>query len=327
MRESAREMITDLHVDRMDDFGAAVLEGLRSEPKQLYPRLLYDERGSKLFEQITEQPEYYPTDLEAELLRNKGKGIIAALDREVDLVELGSGNSQKTRILLDRLGDRQEQFEYRPIDISEEILRDSAREIQADYPEVQVHGFVADFLGGLEFLKLRSERAKLILFLGSNLGNFDYPEALEFLGQIRDAASSGDRILLGLDMDKDPAVIEAAYNDAAGVTEEFMFNLLDRINRELGGDFERDNFEYRADYNLDEQRMEMRLVSLCRQEVVIEEMEESFRFSAGEPIEMEVSCKYTPARIDWLSSGTGLPIRYRTTDPRGWFSLILYDVP
>jgi dimethylhistidine N-methyltransferase len=327
MREPAEERITDLHVYRTDDLGSAVLEGLRSEPKQLYPRLLYDERGSLLFEAITEQPEYYPTRLEANLLQDRGAEIIATLDREVDLIELGSGSSQKARILLDQLSGRQDIFEYRPIDISEEILRATAREIQADYPHIQVHGFVADFLAGLEFLKLRSERSKLIMFLGGNLGNFDYPEAMDFLAQIRDTASSGDRILLGLDMDKDPDMIRAAYNDAAGVTREFMLNLLDRINRELGADFKQDGFAYRGNYNLAEQRMEMRLISRLRQVVGIEELEESFRFAKDEPIEMEVSCKYTPARIDWLTRATGLRVRQRFTDPRGWFSLILCEVP
>ena len=316
-------MITDLQVQRTDDFGEAVLAGLASTPKRLYPRLLYDQRGSLLFEEITRQPEYYPTRVEAELLREKAGEVLEALDQEVDLIELGSGSSRKTRILLDLLVERQGQFEYRPIDISEEILRATAAELQVDYPDLVVHGYVADFLAGLDFLKHRRARPRLILFLGSNLGNFEYDEAAEFLGELRKATHDDDRVLLGLDMDKDPAAIEAAYDDAAGVTEEFILNLLDRVNREMGGDFDREKFRFDSAYNREEQKVEIRLVSRQDQEVVLVEVEESFHFEAGEPIEVEVSCKYTPERIDWILAEAGFRQVRQVTDRRGWFTLNL----
>ncbi len=327
MTKPASAPITNLHVARDDDFSAAVLEGLGANPKRLYPRLLYDERGSRLFERICEQPEYYVTRIEMEVLRLEGRKIIDALDGEVGLIELGSGNSLKSRILLDHLSGRQGHFEYRPIDISEEILRKASQEIRADYPHISVHGFVADFLAGLEFLKLKTSRQRLILFLGSNLGNFEYGEALEFLGQIRRGAVPGDWILLGIDMDKDSAVIEPAYNDAAGFTEEFMLNLLDRINRELGGDFDRSGFRFRAAYNQAEKRMEIGIISRRNQKVFLRELDRTFRFSRGEWIEMEVSCKYTPARLRWLLREAGLQSVRQVSDSRGWFTLNLCRVP
>ncbi len=318
--------ITDLLVSPGDDLGAAVLEGLTADPKILYPRFFYDERGSYLFEKICEQPEYYPTRTEAEILQTHGSEIIDALPGEVDLIELGSGNSRKTRILLDCLSARQKEIEYRPIDISEEILRSTAREIHADYPRVQVHGFVADFLAGLEFLKLKTKRSKLILFLGSNLGNFEYTEAADFLRSMTRAAGPGDRILIGYDLDKDPDVLEKAYNDAAGFTAEFNLNLLDRINRELDGDFDLQAFRHHAFFDREADLVEINLVSRKRQNVNLRALNRTFAFRKEERIRTEVSCKYTPARLEWIRERAGLREIRRFHDERRWFTLILYAV-
>lgn len=303
------------------ELAAPVLAGLGSTPKTLPCRFFYDPEGSDLFEQICELPEYYVTRTEDEILRTRSREIVAALPAQVDLVELGSGSSRKTRRLIEALLDRQRTLRYLPIDISETMLRETARTLSGDYPRLAVDPLPLEYGAALQRLPGKRRGPMLVLFLGGNLGNFDPPAAVAFLRQIAAAMQPEDTLLLGLDLHKDPAVLNAAYDDAQGVTARFNLNLLRRLNRELGADFDLGAFRHRAFYNLEEGCVEMHLVSLREQQVTV--AGESFRFRAGESIHTENSYKYTFAQIHSLAHAAGLSLRQRWTDDRTYFSVNL----
>ncbi|HVS19384.1 MAG TPA: L-histidine N(alpha)-methyltransferase [Planctomycetota bacterium] len=305
----------------VEDFASSVLEGLTSHPRWLSCRWLYDEEGSRLFEAICEQPEYYPTRAEFAILREHAVEIAAALPRGGDLVELGSGSALKTRVLIEALIARDGALRYVPVDISRTMLEASSRELLEEYPELEVLGVAAEYGAGLRELRRRVAGPKLVLWLGSNVGNFERPEAAAFLTELRAGLSADDRLLLGVDLRKDARVLERAYDDAAGVTAEFGLNLLARINRELGGDFDLDGFRHRARYDEREGRVEMHLVSLRDQRVRIDALDREFDFAEGETIHTENSYKYSVAEIDALAAAGGFEVESRWFDAERRFSL------
>jgi L-histidine Nalpha-methyltransferase len=303
-------------------FLAAVLAGLEAAPRTLPCRYFYDLEGSLLFEQICELPEYYLTRAEDAILRERSDEIAAELPLRVDLVELGSGSARKTRRLLEALLRRQPALRYLPIDISADMLAQTSRDLSRDYPRLSVLPIAAEYAAGMA--RAAQERAGplLVAFLGSNLGNFDLAEAAAFLGRIRAMLREGDHTLIGLDLRKDRALLEAAYDDAAGVTARFNLNLLRRINRELGGDFDLAGFRHRAFFNEEEGRVEMHLVSLREQQVTV--AGRAFRFAAGETIHTENSYKYTAGQVRELGRAAGLELRCAWTDAERHFSLNLF---
>lgn len=302
-------------------FREDVIAGLSAARKSLPPRYFYDQYGSELFEQICQQPEYYPTRTEAVLLRQQAAELLDLVG-ECTLVELGSGSSVKTRLLLDEYQRRDSPMHYVPIDISASMLEESAQGLIADYPRLSVHGLATDYLSGLAALP--PARQRLVLFLGSNLGNFNDVEQAELFGRLATALQPQDYFLLGLDLRKSITILEAAYNDAAGVTAAFNLNMLRRINREFGANFNLSQFRHLAFYNRDQHQIEMHLQSELAQEVEIAELGLRVFFAPQETIHTEISRKFDARQVAAQLRPYGFEPCARWTDERAWFLLHLF---
>ncbi len=292
--------------------------------KTLPCRYFYDDRGSRLFEQICDLPEYYLTRTEDAILLEHADAMVAGWLRDPVLVELGSGSSSKTRRLISAALEAYGALHYVPIDVSKTILEESARSLVESFPKLHVTGFAANYRDALAGVVERFDRPKLFLFLGSSLGNYEPDDAVELLSMVARSMDSSDRLLLGTDLDKDPTILEAAYDDAQGVTARFNLNLLERINRELGGRFNPDLFEHRARYRGDLRRVEMHLVSRAAQEVAIPGAGLTARFAEGESIHTENSHKYTPEMLRSLADRSGFEEETAWTDRQGLFRLQLW---
>lgn len=281
--------------------------GLLGNPKELQPKLLYDARGSELFDAITHQPEYYPTRAEAEILEQYAPAIMARY-RPEELFEIGSGASRKTRALLEAMmaegGSR-----YVPFDVSEDAVRAAADALCRDYPALTVHGVVGDFHFDLQTLPHPGRR--VVAFLGSTIGNLVEVERGTFLRQVRTLLREGDAFLLGFDLAKDRETLEAAYNDAAGITREFVRNVLVVLNRDYGADFPVARFRYRGTWDAARRRMDIGLVSLDRVTVRVEALDLTLEFEPDEYLRVEVSNKFAPADLGAELAAAGLePVRY-----------------
>ncbi len=309
--------------DQREDFLEAVAEGLGGAIKRIPPMYFYDELGSELFEQITETPEYYPTRTEAAILRKNADEIVRTVARELGLVEFGSGSSTKTRLLLDRLTERQGRLDYSPIDISPTIVVEHGEKLLADYPLLRINALICDYVQALEMLREPQEEPRLFIFLGSSVCNYAPEDANDLLRRIGEAMGRADRLLLGMDLRKERSILEPAYNDAAGVTAAFNLNLLTHINRELGGRFDPALFRHRAFFNEREGRIEMHLESLNSQLVPIESLGRSFTFLAGETIHTENSYKHELDSLDGLYARAGLRRVGRWMDQNRWFTMDL----
>jgi dimethylhistidine N-methyltransferase len=305
-------------------FARDVARGLSSEPKQLFPKYLYDELGSHLFEAICQLPEYYCTRAEAEILTKYADEIAGSVAGNKTLIEMGSGSASKSRLIIEALLRRQHQLVFIPVDISASALETSARSLLQTYPALRVIAYAGDYYDGIAALSaLRTERA-LALFLGSNIGNFDAEEADKFLRAMRNVLRTGDALLLGADLKKDPQILEAAYNDALGVTSAFVHNQLVRINRELDADFDVRNFKLVSLYNRDEGRIEVYLESSSAQTVAIRKLEMVVDLQRGERIHMEHSYKYDLEQLSRMASETGFERTRTWTDAREFFSSNLF---
>jgi len=302
-------------------FAAAVRAGLLATPKTLPWPYFYDERGSRLFDQICELPEYYLTRTEDALLEQNADALVAGWPAPPTFVELGSGSATKTRRLIGAGLRRYGTLHYVPIDVSLTFIEQSASSLQDAFPELRVTGHVGDYHSELARVTERISGPKLLIFLGSSLGNYEPENAAALLRQLAWVMGPDDRFLLGTDLDKDSAVLEAAYDDAQGVTAEFNLNLLARINRELGADFSLDRFGHRARYRADLGRVEMHLISLAAQTVTIPGTRLTVTFTEGETIHTENSYKYTVAGLHSLAAEAGLEEEAAWTDARGFFRL------
>lgn len=303
----------------------AVREGLSTNPKRLPPKLFYDAQGSRLFEQITETQEYYPTRTERGIFREFVAEMVEQAGNNLTLVELGAGSARKTRLLIEALLRRQMRLDFYPVDVSPAALREAFASLNGDYPNLRVAPIVADYSHGLPSLK-EFPGQKLALFLGSTIGNFEPEEAREFLVELRRSLAPGDALLAGFDMVKDAATLHAAYNDRQGVTACFNKNLLVRINRELGGRFDLAAFRHVAFWNPEASRIEMHLESLCEQTIWIQDLGRCFYFARGERVHTENSYKFSPAGIASLVERSGLRLEKTWTDAQGWFSEVLARV-
>ena len=293
---------------------------LREQPKQISPKWLYDERGSVLFDEITRLPEYYPTRAERAILRERATEI-AELTGAETLVELGSGTSEKTTLLLDALYAGGTLQLFAPFDVSEEILIQAAEAVAARYDGVGVHAVVGDFEQHLASLPAGSPR--LLAFLGSTIGNL-YPEQrARFLSRLAGVLEPDDRLLLGVDLVKDPARIEAAYNDAAGITEAFIRNVLTVLDRELGSTFDPDAFGYEARWDAEHEWVEIGLRSLRQQVIPLPALDVEVAFEVGELLRVEVSSKFRREGIEAELAAVGLSVERFWTDPAGDFGLLL----
>jgi L-histidine N-alpha-methyltransferase len=387
-RPSPRGRLTLVHLDsavaprrgseeagRRAEFARHVRSGLTATPKQLHSRYLYDEEGSRLFEQICDLPEYYLTRAEHEILERYAGDIVAAIPGCETLVELGSGSAVKSRILIGALLDHSPGLRYIPVDISSEILEEASLGLLSDFPKLSVTALAAEYEEGLRVLpgltsasaeipaphdgngsgagnghgtdalafagreKCEAKNAapasspatppKLVLWLGSNIGNLHREEAAGFLSRIAAILTPRDALLVGIDRRKSRAVLEPAYDDAAGVTVRFNLNLLTRINRELGGTFDRTGFQHSSRYNEIAGRIETHLVSRRDQSVFLRGAGEpgyplTVRFAAGERIHTENSYKYSDAEIAALAAASGLVIERQFQDSAGLFSDVLF---
>lgn len=303
-------------------FAEEISSSLNRDSKFIAPKFFYDKRGSILFEKICTLPEYYPTRTEIGILKNLQAELPSFIDESFRLVELGSGASVKTRLLLDVFAQIQKTTEYFPIDISE-ILTESSEQLLRDYANLRITGIIDTYEGGLEFLKNYDERKNLILFLGSSFGNFSPSAGENFLGKINSTMKSGDLFLIGLDLVKDSHILESAYNDAQGVTAEFNLNVLSRINDELDADFNLNNFSHHSIYNSGDQRIEMYLKSRVRQSVIISKSNLLLNLEKNELIHTEHSHKYTVEQIRALLESTGFKINHMWLDDKNYFSLTL----
>jgi L-histidine Nalpha-methyltransferase len=305
------------------EFGRDVTAGLTASPKRLDCRYFYDAEGSALFDAICELPEYYLTRAETAILRGHAGDIAAPFPGDVTLVELGSGSAAKTRLLLEALLRNRSQLRYVPIDICRPVLEASAAKLLREFPGLEITAVAAEYHQGLQHLLAETDRPKLILWLGSNIGNFGQIDAARFLAQVRAAMTVADRLLIGVDLRKDKAILEAAYDDAAGVTAAFNLNLLARINRELDGDFDLRAFQHRAVYDEAAGRIEMYLVSTRAQRVRIGRLGLEIAFAAGEMVHTENSYKYSPAEIADLCAAAELVIEHSYFDAERRFCLCL----
>jgi len=309
-------------------FKEQVSAGLSSSPKTLPSRFFYDEIGSRLFQQITRLPEYYLTACELEILRRSGGDIISLVPRrKFNLVELGSGDGTKVIQLLEPgLADNR-QFTYLPIDQSVSAMQTLTSDLSERYPELEVRGIVAEYGAGLEWIRRHLKGPVVLLFLGSNLGNFSGNEAEAFLQRLRYTLAPEDFLVIGLDLYKDPEIMNRAYNDSHGVTAQFNLNLLRRINRELRGNFDLEEFRHYSTFNPSTGGVESYLLSASKQSVLIRDLNRTFEFDRGEPIHTEHSHKYTEDEIRCLANRAGFEMEANLYDSRSYFVDSVWRVP
>ncbi|MDH3779600.1 MAG: L-histidine N(alpha)-methyltransferase [Nitrosopumilus sp.] len=303
-------------------FAEEISSSLIGNSKFITPKFFYDKKGSDLFEKICTLSEYYPTRTEIDILKNLSIELSSYLDETFRLVELGSGASVKTRLILDIFTSLQDTTEYFPIDISE-ILTESSEQLLKDYDGLHITGIIDTYEGGLEFLKNYDDKKNLIIFLGSSFGNFSPNAGREFLKKINSTMKSGDLFLIGLDLIKDKQILESAYNDSLGVTAQFNLNVLSRINDELDADFNLDNFLHYSIYNKEDQRIEMYLKSLVRQSIIISKSNLLLNLEKNELIHTEYSHKYSLDQIRELLKSVGFKINHVWIDDKKYFSLTL----
>lgn len=302
-----------------------VLNGLTERPKTLSPWLFYDQKGSQLFEEITELPEYYVTRTERQILAENADEIViaAAGGRDLSMIELGAGTATKTGLLLNAAVGLQGSVIYYPIDVSETALKEARTRLEAELPEVIVEPIVADYTEGMRQNSASHPGRKLVLYIGSSIGNFSPADALEVLRGVRAQLLPGDCLLLGTDMVKDVDTLLAAYDDAAGVTARFNKNILVRINRELDANFNPKLFRHRARWNEEHSRIEMHLESLLAQKIALRALDTEVRFVLGETIHTENSYKFTDERVLALLTRAGFKLRQQWSDANRWFTVYL----
>lgn len=318
---------------RLADFAREVQSGLKAQPKRLPCRFFYDRQGSLLFERICQLPEYYLTRVEHSILERRAAELAAHFSGPagptpsqpdgMTVVELGSGSAVKTRILLSAFLQLFGSLCYVPVDISRDMLEESSRSLLDEFPTLEVQAIAGEYEDGLRHLRQGDYRRKLILWLGSNVGNLDRTDAAAFLGRVRETMSRQDRLLVGIDLRKDRITLEKAYDDSQGVTAEFNRNILARINRELGGNFDLGAFQHRAIYDEQVGRIEMYLVSTKPQHVQFEHLDLQASFVAGEAIHTENSYKYSLAEIAALASASGTQVERQWLDGEQRFSVNL----
>jgi L-histidine Nalpha-methyltransferase len=309
-------------VEIHSQFREDVETGLRRPQKTIPPKYFYDAHGSQLFEQICQQPEYYLTRTEAMILRDHVADVVDIVGNST-VVELGSGSAVKTRLLFDEYQRREQALHYVPIDISASMLEESARTLTSIYPRLQIDGLATDYWHGLAALP--DTHTRLVLFLGSNLGNFSLAEQEQLFAQLARTLQPGDYFLIGLDLRKSSSVLEPAYNDAAGVTAAFNLNLLQRMNRELAARFDASTFAHHAFYNMDQHQVEMHLRSTIPQEVTIAALDMRVAFRAEETIHTEISRKFEPTEVRAQLARHGFTPRAQWADEREWFLVSLFQ--
>jgi L-histidine N-alpha-methyltransferase len=313
----------DSHLGGADERSLAddVLDGLTRPFKELPPKHFYDARGAELFDRICELPEYYPTRAERAILEQNSHEL-AALTQAAELVELGSGTASKTRVLLSALDEAGTLRRYVPVDVTESMVRECAAELTVEYPGLQVHGVIGDFERHLGEIP-EPVGPRIVAFLGGTIGNFPPGSRRRILREISRLLGPEDHLLIGTDLVKDPRVLQAAYDDAQGVTAEFNRNVLRVLNRELDADFEPDDFDHVALFNAEHEWIEMRLRAKREHTTLVRGLDLPVHFDAGEEIRTEISAKFTAERIEGDLATAGLELVRLFTDPDELFALTL----
>jgi len=307
-----------------------VLRGLSAKQKFLPSKYFYDEKGSELFTQITQLPEYYLTNCELEIFQNQGTDIVDTFfngDKFINLIELGSGDGEKTKVLLNQSVHKHNSVCYLPVDISEEPTIKLVEELKQDFPNLKVKEQIGDYFDIVNKLNNSSTLKKVILFLGSNIGNYSYNESILFLEKLNKIMHCGDMLFIGFDLIKDPSIIRRAYNDSSGVTREFNLNLLKRLNMELDADFEIKNFEQLPKYNPKTGEATSYIRSKKRQKIYIPELDTSFHFDEGETIFTEISQKYSMPTVYQMAEETGFKVKKNFFDSKNYYTNSLWVKP
>lgn len=308
-------------------FALDVLEGLRMRPRHLASKYFYDEAGSALFQKIMELPEYYLTRAETRIFQAKRQALAARLPGDgFNLVELGPGDGRKTLLLMEAFQEKGLQFTYLPIDISPTALETLFQRLEASLPGLEAKALACDYMTGLRWLAAQSRKQNLVLFLGSNIGNFTPAERRSFLTTLWHALNPGDLVLMGMDLVKNPGRLNAAYNDSQGITREFNLNLLRRINRVFRGNFQVEKFWFYAAFNPRSSAVESYLISTCRQTVDIVDLQARIELEAGEPILTEYSFKFTLPEIERMAAESGFRMLEAFQDDAGDFVDVLWQV-
>lgn len=309
-------------------FAKDVQEGLSASPKRLSSKYFYDEEGDRIFQSIMEMPEYYLTRSEFEILEMNKEPLLELFKNSsgrFNLIEFGAGDGLKTKILLRHFTEKETDFRYIPIDISGNVLKQLVGDLKEELPELNVKPLQDDYFRALSSLSQKADCREVVLFLGSNIGNFSEEEAIDFLTKLSDNLNSGDLMLIGFDLKKDPEIVRKAYNDPAGITRAFNMNLLKRINSELGGDFDLQKFQHYQMYDPDGGEARSFLISREKQEVYIHALEESFSFEPWEPVHVEISRKYDLATIEKYAQQAGFGIRELFYDCRHYYVNALWE--
>jgi len=313
-----------------NEFVKDVEKGLADKQKHISPKFFYDKKGSKLFEEICDQPEYYLNRSESLILKRSVDEIMNKLgEKQISIIELGNGNSLKTRILLKPILANLRKVCYFPIDVSLKTLKKSLKDLSKEYVNLEIFGICSDYVSGLtkinDFMKMKNNipKNKLIIFLGSSIGNFHPKEAKNFLYSLKRYIRQEDALLIGIDLEKDKRILDKAYNDKKGLTAKFNLNILSRINRELDGEFKLSSFEHKSFYNIHKHRIEMHLESKLDQEVRVGATKKTFHFKKGETIHTENSYKYSQNNLNELVKNAGLEMIQSFTDRKKQYTLIL----
>ncbi len=319
-------------VSQQKTFERDVLVGLSKTPKKLPSKYLYDDNGSKIFQEIMNLDEYYLTKTEYQILKSYSKKIISSVHQKnnnnskINLIELGAGDGKKTSLLLNELCSRKLSFEYAPIDISRGAMITLMKRLESDFDQIQSEGIVSDYLDGINWIKKNKSNFNFVLFLGSNIGNFDKEMTIHFLRKLWELLNHGDCLLISFDLKKEIQILQKAYSDTSGVTSRFNINLLARINRELDGNFNLNKFEHYATYNPILGAMESYLISSEAQIVQIQKLNRSFTFNEKEPLHTEYSFKYTSSEIKELSQKIGFDLIENYYDNNHFFVDSLWRV-
>ncbi|MBK7512944.1 MAG: L-histidine N(alpha)-methyltransferase [Chloracidobacterium sp.] len=313
----------------LSNFAADVLAGLSSSPKSLTSKYFYDDRGSLLFQEIMKLPEYYLTNCEIEIFTDQSNGIYDEFvdgGYPIDLIELGAGDGTKTEILIESFLQKKQDITYSPIDISREAIGAITTRFRSRFPQLAMHPRVGDYFSILESLRDSGGRRKVVLFLGSNIGNFSRDESIRFVRDLNRVLNRNDLLFIGFDLQKDPNAIVSAYAAPAGITAEFNLNLLARINRELGGKFDTDHFAHYANYHPIEGSARSYLISLEKQTVEIAALGRAFEFEQWEAVFMEISQKYNLRMIDDLATESGFAVKRNFFDSRNYYCDSLWQM-